>query len=114
MNKTTTKESLTRNEKLKLLRQWQAAHDAAEAAWEDAKKVFGRDMTGSPLFEAQWKMFDTLTRAVALALGDDVGWLNWFAYENKMGKKGHPAGLVGKKKQVRTLRQLLRLLDVCR
>jgi hypothetical protein len=41
----------------------------------------------SPFKSAMWGMFDAYTQTLAEILGDEDGWLEWFAWECDFGRK---------------------------
>ena len=78
---------MSREEKLARLNRWVEDHNRMEAQMEALDSVVG-PMVESPLFEAVWDMFDSYTEAVAANVGDTQKWLDWYLWENDMGKKG--------------------------
>lgn len=40
----------------------------------------------APLFKAAWDCFDGYTRNLAEIIGDEDGWLEWYAWECQLGK----------------------------
>jgi len=95
-------------EKLALLTEWQATVEAQESALEALDTALG--YSDGPLRQSCHRMQERYTRAIATILGDDI-WLEWFCYENDMGKRGHPAGHEGNLKPIRTLQDLIGLID---
>lgn len=77
---------MSREEKLARLNRWVEDHNRMEAQMEALASVVG-PMVESPLFEAVWAMFDSYTEAVAANVGDTQKWLDWYLWENDMGKK---------------------------
>ena len=65
----------------------------------------------APLPDASWKAFDAYTDLVAETIGDKDGWLTWFIWENDCGQKGMKAGFKGKTKKVKTVEDLIGLID---
>lgn len=41
----------------------------------------------APLFKAAWECFVGYTKNLAEIIGDDDGWLEWFAWECELGQK---------------------------
>ena len=78
---------MTREEKLARINRWVEDHSRMEAQMQALKAVVGM-LSGCPLFHAVWDMFDSYTEAVAANVGDTQKWLDWYAWENDMGKKG--------------------------
>ena len=78
---------MTKEEKLDRLNRWVEDHNRMEAQMEALASVVG-PMVESPLFEAVWAMFDSYTDAVSANIGDGQKWLDWYVWDNDMGKKG--------------------------
>jgi len=95
--------------KLALLTEWQAIVQAQESALEALDAALG--YSDGPLRQSYHTMQESYTRAIAQLVGDQGEWLEWFAYENDMGKRGHPAEYEGKIKPIRTLEDLLGLIQ---
>lgn len=95
-------------DKLALLTEWQATVQAQESALEALDAAVG-DADG-PLRQSCHRMQERYTRAIAQLVGDQCEWLEWFA-DGGMGKLGYPAGPEGKIKPIRTLVDLLALIE---
>ena len=74
----------------------------------------------SPLNEAFYSVFHTAFIAIEHAftgeapIKDEVGyegWLEWFIYENDCGDRGHDAGYDGNHKPVKTIDDILDLME---
>lgn len=99
---------MTHDEKLSLLTEWQATVESQESALEALDAALG--YSDGPLRQSCHTMQERYTRAIATILGDDI-WLEWFCYENDMGGKGMEAGYEGNLKPIRTLQDLIGLID---
>lgn len=66
----------------------------------------------SPLVESIYTVEDAYTKSLADAVGDTEGWLLWWRWECDMGRKPLKAGAGPKDRmrEVRTIRQLARLV----
>jgi hypothetical protein len=97
--------------KLKLLQEWQTTIHSSDKALAALDKVVGAN--DGPLKQSIWTMQATYTRAISLIVGDEADWLEWFACENHMGKKGLAASTgTGKPlKPIKTLAQLLAVIE---
>ena len=97
--------------KLKLLQEWQTTIRNSDKALAALDKAVGP--TDGPLKESIWRMQATYTRAISLIVGDKWEWLEWFACDNDMGKKGLTASAgTGKPlKPIKTLAQLLAVVE---
>lgn len=98
MNREEAKQLLDKlfSKKIELDKQWDAFEDISGAASE------------SPLGDAIWKLFDFAAIATAAAVGDDIGYVEWFIWDNDLGKKGYESIFAGGKKQkIKTVDDLL-------
>ena len=97
--------------KLQMLQEWQTTIKDSDRALAALDKAIGP--TDGPLKESIWQMQATYTRAISLVIGDEFEWLEWFAIDNDMGKKGLTASAgTGKPlKPIKTLAQLLAVIE---
>lgn len=96
--------------KLKLLQEWQTTIRDSDKALAALDKAIG--VNDGPLKTSIWTMQATYTRAISLIIGDEFEWLEWFAIDNEMGKRGLAAGATGKPaKPIKTLAQLLAAIE---
>jgi hypothetical protein len=65
-----------------------------------------------PVTTALWITQDALTKATAELVGDHAEWLNWFAADNELGAKGMEAGPDGQLRSIKTLEDLLWVIEV--
>jgi hypothetical protein len=98
------------SEKIEILEKWKDAIQHSERTFEKIKTTLGLDVNG-PLVEMVGWSESNLTDIASLSLGDTEGWLAWYWLENDMGKKGLQAGKGAKVKKIKTLTQLLELID---
>ena len=102
---------MTREQKLLHIHTW---HDAMVKADDtiqpviDALALCGED----PITNTVWQLQTDLTRAYAEILDDAFESLAWFAYENDLGRKGMEAGVAGSLRPIRTVEDLLWLIEV--
>lgn len=94
-----------------LLTAWKARHDALTKLMDSITTVLGLEVE-SPLHEAMWGTFDDYTKTLASLLGDESGWLGWYQSENEMGTKGMAAGYDGNLAPIKTLDELLGLINI--
>lgn len=80
------------------------AHKHLESACSKACKAGCLDIEGD-LHKAIWASFDSLADLV-----DQSGWINWFIYDNRYGKRGLEATMHGETRKIRTVRQLAALM----
>lgn len=103
---------MTREEKLKMLEEWQAAHDNLEAQFDALGRLF--DGVTGPLFDAALNTFSNYTKLVSILLNDENEFVEWFWMENGFGEKALKAGPVGKEmREIRNFECLLWLIEVC-
>ena len=102
---------MTRDEKLAHIQAW---HDAMVKADEtiqpviDALALCGED----PITNTVWQLQSDLTKAYAAILGDVFQSLSWFSGENDMGRKSMEAGTKAQTRPIRTVEDLLWLMEV--
>ncbi len=110
---------MTRDQKIALLKQWQAQYDSNELACAALRKAMG-DIAESPVFNAIWGSFDRYTEQVAARIGDietpndpnKTTWMNWFCFDNDMGSRGLEAGIHGGEQHaIKTLADLLWIIE---
>lgn len=101
---------MTPEQKLAALTRWQQAMEQADAAINPVVELL-QLQPESPVCGAVWKLQRLLTDMTAELVGDQADWLDWYAYENDMGRKGMEAGWSGFEREIRTLDDLLWLLD---
>ena len=102
---------MTRDEKLAHIQAW---HDAMVKADEtiqpviDALALCGED----PITNTVWQLQSDLTRAYTSLLDDAFESLAWYAGENDMGRNGMQAGAAGETRPIRTVEDLLWLIEL--
>lgn len=101
---------MTREEKLRLLSEWDVRHSALDEHWSALYNLLGA-ATDSHLGDAVWVMFDKYTSVLGRLIGarDE---LHWFWLENMMGERGHIAGVDEDLREINTLEDLLWLIEV--
>ena len=102
---------MTREQKLLHIQAWHDAMTRADDAIQpviDALKLCGED----PITNTVWQLQTDLTRAYAEILDDAFESLNWYASENDMGAKGMKAGIGSDVRPIRTVQDLLWLIEV--
>lgn len=101
---------MTRQKKLKLLQNWKQCHDNILTLMESLEPAFG-SLINSKLSEQLWHNFYILTETTEKFLGSDYNWLEWYCWDNQMGEKRLDAGYGRKMKPIKTLDDLLDLLE---
>jgi hypothetical protein len=100
---------MTAAEMLPLLKQWAERHAALSKQMDALAAIFGGAFEG-PLFDAVWLTWDAYTEQLSHRIGDDHEWLQWYCGDNDMGAKGLTARSWTQEIDVRTLRQLARVI----
>ena len=92
---------------LVLLNEWQ---EQFELLGGYSDKVYELFDGGLP--DVVWRTFSLYSNMLSKLLGDDTDdtWLDWYCYENDMGKKGYDAGFDGEVKPIKTLEDLADLI----
>lgn len=101
---------MTREQKLAHIHAWHDAMTRADDAIQpviDALKLCGED----PITNTVWQLQTDLTRAYAEILNDGLESLAWYSAENDMGRKGMKAGAAGETRPIRTVDDLLWLIE---
>lgn len=96
--------------KEKIINKLLADHKNISDAWDALAKVVGMDYE-SALGRATWFAFDNYVSAVSAAVGDDGDWISWFIHENDCGQRAMQAGYDGKLKKVKTVKDLVKLIE---
>lgn len=105
--------SLDRTQKLAALKRWAEAVEAADQHFDAMVDLMGLEPEG-PTLTVVYALQGALTNATAELVGDSVGGtVSWYWLDNDMGRKGMRAGRDGDMREIRTLEDLLWLLDPC-
>lgn len=97
--------------KLAILTRWQKAIEEADANFDPVVAMLGL-IPESPLIDAFWCTQSVLTATTSDLLDDGNDWLAWFWLENDMGRKGLMAGSEAVKRPIRTLEDLIWVMEV--
>ncbi len=102
----------TTKEKLQLLKQWETNFYQIENAYELMKNAFDAQPE-SKVASASFLLFDAYTKCVSILVGDNNNSLDWYAWDNGMGKKKLKAKAVTWKteKPISNLKILLKLIE---
>ena len=102
---------MTSEQKLAHLQAWHDAMTKADTNIQpviDALALCGED----PITNTVWQLQSDLTRAYAEILDDAFESLSWYASENDMGRGGMEAGSGSDVRPIRTVQDLLWLIEV--
>jgi len=98
---------------IKLIADHLVHYERLDSAFEKLEESLGCT-ADSPLFRTVWESFDHCTAVVAQVVGDHQGWIEWYIYENECGAKGMAAGYDGAVMPVKTISDLVRLIEIGR
>jgi hypothetical protein len=99
--------ALTKAERITLLTEWLLEYKKVESTCNSIEMLFGKNSDGD--VQARfWQLFESYTKLVAIQVGDDYAWLNWFIWENDCGKNAMEAKAASWKKarKIRTVKDL--------
>ena len=94
-----------------LLAEWSETYEKLRTEYDALRKIF--DLSPEcKMSNAMHGMFECYTRALALLVGDDCGWLEWYAWENDNGTSGMQAKAENWKegRKIRNTEDLLSLI----
>jgi len=97
--------------KLQLLDEWRRIIVESDALLHALSKVVGAH--DCPLRDNIYTIQCAYTRTLAPLVGDEHGWLEWYAFDNEMGKRGLTARPKAGKalRRIITTKQLLDLIE---
>jgi hypothetical protein len=101
---------MTKLEKLERLTEWADEIQKADAIIDPISEVLGLSVE-SPIHQAVWDLQTAYTKAVSKLVGDKWEWLDWYANENKFGEKGLGAGMSGNNRPIKSLEDLLWVIE---
>jgi len=110
---------MTDKEKIELLQKWQDNYNDINIVMNNFQQAIGC-ICESDIYNACWKTFDSYTDTLANVLNNDINnqsqtldWLNWYAYDNDMGKNGMEAkaSTWNKMKKISNLKMLLKVIS---
>jgi len=98
---------LTKTERITLLTEWLLEYKKVESTNDSIEMLFGKNPDGN-VQTRFWQLFESYTKLVAIQVGDDFKWLEWFLYDNDCGKKAMEARASSWKKhrKIRTVKDL--------
>ena len=102
---------MTHDQKMAALRRWAAALKASNSLIDPVIELVDLRPEG-PITTAVWTTQNALTEATSELVGDQAEWLSWFSAENEMGSKAMKAGPQGSLRCIRTLEDLLWVIEV--
>jgi hypothetical protein len=100
-------------QKIAILTRWQKAIEEADANIDPVVDMLRLDPE-NPLCQAVWRTQEALTTTTSDLLDDGFEWLGWYWLENDMGRRGHDAGPKDAVRPIRTLDDLVWLLEVAK
>lgn len=97
-------------QKLAILQNWATRIIETDALLEPAVEALGLPPE-SPICTAIWSLQGALTQAVQAQLQDAADWLEWHHHENQLGARELEAGPKGNTRPIRTLEDLLWVME---
>lgn len=99
--------ALTKAERITLLTEWLLEYEKVESTCDLIAALFGKSQEGH-IQDRFRQLFESYTKLVAIQVGDDYVWLNWFIWENDCGKNAMEARASSWKKprKIRTVKDL--------
>lgn len=85
-------------------------HKELSHEFDKLQAVMG-NVWDAPFAHVTWTFIESYIATVAEMIGDNVGWLSWFIYDNECGKKGLEARFDRKLRPVRTVKQLMKIIE---
>jgi hypothetical protein len=101
---------MTNEDKIDILKSWEKSIKDSEAFIERVESIFGQDE--SDMHRSIWSLQTELTRMTAKLIGDDFDWLGWYQFENGFGEKNMEAGIRGDMRVIKTLEDLLWVIQL--
>lgn len=101
---------MDRTEKLKMMNNLFTAIDAVHAQLDALRSTLNPD-PGCALYNAVFELLNVAISSTSAAIGDSCEWLDWFVNENDCGRKEHEAGYEKRLKPIRTVEDLLALIE---
>jgi len=92
------------------------ARDELFGSFRKLEELVGSFNENSPLWKSLCLADDTMQEMASNIIDDDCGtygvsWLNWFVYDNDSGKNGYTAEIDGVSYVIKTVDDLLDLID---
>ena len=81
---------MNHNERLELLKEWETCYNDIDGTWETLSDLFNM-YPDSPVGKIIWNTFELYTKLVSKSVGDNAEWLDWYCWENDMGKNAYEA-----------------------
>lgn len=100
---------MTTAEKIARVDQVCAAYVRLDQAFDALHQAVG--FTENPLHEAAWKVFELYCDAVSREIGDTGTWISWFINDNRMGLRGFEAGGKGRMRPIKTVADLVAVIE---
>ena len=102
--------TMTPARRAEMIRAWAKHITALEAAHADLHRLTLASPE-SPLMDAGLRIAEAYTHSTSELIGDGNEWLTWFWLENNMGSKGLAAGFDPDIVPVRTIDQLVEIIE---
>lgn len=103
---------MTQDETITVLTEWRDALVNSDTTCSDLLGPLKIEPK-SPLYQTIWSLQGHYTRAVAALVGDRSEWMEWFCFDNAMGKNEHEAspGASYPMRKIKTINDLAKLIQ---
>ena len=109
-NEASVQSIVMRSDAEKMLRKMVEVKQELDKQWASLHKSVGLE-TESPFGVASWKPITLLIECVEKIVGDEIGAVNWFVWDNEYGRKAMEHSLPdGSMRKIRTIGDLLDVL----
>lgn len=102
---------IDKTRKLAILTRWQMAIEEADAHFDPVVAMLRLDPENR-VCQAVWRTQEVLTATTSDLVGDGEDWLHWYWLDNEMGRKGLEAGPKAEKRAIRSLEDLIWVMEV--
>jgi len=105
---------MNKEEKQALLKEWEAVYSTAQNIYDQGYKLL-MCAPESPWASVIFTAFEKYTKVLALVVEDKDQWLEWYVWENKMGKGKLKAKAPQWRtdKNINSTEKLLELIEAC-
>lgn len=100
---------MNKEQKLKLLVNFKTNYNNISSTLDKLNALVGGSPEGK-LFNSVYDFIDSYIQTLAVIIGDEHGWLEWYIYDNDWGKKGYGATIDGKTINIKTFDDLLEVI----
>ena len=96
--------------KIAILTRWQKAIEEADAYFDPVVEMLRLDPENR-VCQAVWRTQEVLTATTSDLVDDKEDWLHWYWLDNEMGRKGLEAGSKAEKRPIKTIEDLIWVME---